>query len=385
VITFTDDGTTANCSIEVHVILLAEQQYFLQNKSTVYVEPNDVNDSNYNQITEKFVEITGTSAGSSVVQRYWGGDRNQRWDVTYDVNYECYKFKSVEAGKYLGNDNGSVVLLAGTFDSRWLIAQTSSGGYTIKHSTHKNSTLVLAVEDIAEDENNSNNTSNRDNLIFKIFETDNSSHEWIFHPVFINLPTVPDDPDNPDLNGEIPYQPELWNDGGEIQGRTNCYAYALNTQVKPDIVGANDYMDLSGFVMYPGISSDEDLLIVRPYLITEDGKYVVQRVMTDAATYGFAFEKIGRYEVCEPGCYKVALVLDILWGDYHWYRQNPSGIWSHKIGDMEVSLGDASENFQSIIDPLIADRNYAKDNPNLRNYSEFIGYFQVSPLNTMAQ
>lgn len=48
--------------------------------------------------------------------------------------------------------------------------------------------------------------------------------------------------------------------------------------------------------------------------------------------------------------------------------QNPGGTRSHKQEDGEVQ--------QLYADPLITDRD---------NYTDFIGYFEMSPLNTMAQ
>ena len=81
---------------------------------------------------------------------------------------------------------------------------------------------------------------------------------------------------------------------------------------------------------------------------------------------------------CSSGSYKVALVLDLSVPnlDYHWYRQNPDGTWSHKRGSTEVINYDASNNI--IVDPEIADRNYTGSG---LNYSIFVGFFEVTPLN----
>ena len=63
--------------------------------------------------------------------------------------------------------------------------------------------------------------------------------------------------------------------------------------------------------------------------------------------------------------------------DYHWYRLNADGTWSHKPGSEPVTNRDASDKI--IIDSKKADRDtshcYGKGAPN---YTEFIGYFEVS-------
>lgn len=63
--------------------------------------------------------------------------------------------------------------------------------------------------------------------------------------------------------------------------------------------------------------------------------------------------------------------------DYHRYRQDSDGLWSHKNGGRPVSRLDASDNL--IYDPQICDRNY--ESSKSENYSLFIGYFAVTPWN----
>ncbi len=62
--------------------------------------------------------------------------------------------------------------------------------------------------------------------------------------------------------------------------------------------------------------------------------------------------------------------------DYHWYRQNPDGTWSHKMGRTEVTNLDASGIL--ILDPQNCDRNY--EDTSGCNYSTFVGYFYVSSM-----
>lgn len=93
----------------------------------------------------------------------------------------------------------------------------------------------------------------------------------------------------------------------------------------------------------------------------------------DAKEYGFIFNAINKYTTCRPGCYKVALVIAPE-QDYHWYRQNSDGTWSHKLGPSPVTNVDAGN--QIITDPETCNRNYSR---NL-NYEEFVGFYEVSPV-----
>ena len=191
---------------------------------------------------------------------------------------------------------------------------------------------------------------------------------------------------------ELDYQPELWNDlyvsayydeDSEllITEGTNCYSYALNVQVNPY---TNALLD-----MQPGYGLNSGKMWL-PEEITGDN--IIKFVKQDAENLGFVFEEISKYEVCDPGCYKVALVIDEYKeteyenedenenkdnADFHWYRQNSDGTWSHKNGGSKVTDLDASGNL--IYDPQAADRDYS-DQINC-NYEVFIGFYQITPLN----
>ena len=66
-----------------------------------------------------------------------------------------------------------------------------------------------------------------------------------------------------------------------------------------------------------------------------------------------------------PGYHKIQAFYDPdFGGDYHWYRQDPDGSWSFKLGSGEVDNIDASQ--QPILDPMNANRDYGPG----RHYSE---------------
>lgn len=52
--------------------------------------------------------------------------------------------------------------------------------------------------------------------------------------------------------------------------------------------------------------------------------------------------------------------------DYHWYRQNNDGTWSHKTGQTEISNTDESNKI--IINPEMCNRG---------SYKKFKGYFLI--------
>jgi len=79
---------------------------------------------------------------------------------------------------------------------------------------------------------------------------------------------------------------------------------------------------------------------------------------------------------CKKGYSKVALVVD-KGTDYHWYRQDPDGFWSHKDGSNPVKYHDALN--RRIFNPKQASRNYGND----LDYEDFCGFFCVNRRKTV--
>lgn len=137
--------------------------------------------------------------------------------------------------------------------------------------------------------------------------------------------------------GPPQYDPVAWNDSGLIQCCNNCYNYACNTRT-------------DNFAQ-PGMASSGSNL---PYGHSCDG---VSRAALEDGLRRCT-------DTCHPCAHKVALALSP--GDYHWYRQDQNGRWSHKPGVTEATDLDNSTN--PITDPASADRGA---------YGEFCGYFCV--------
>ena len=76
---------------------------------------------------------------------------------------------------------------------------------------------------------------------------------------------------------------------------------------------------------------------------------------------------------CPKNYYKGALSVDPK-NQYHFYRQDRNGYWSHKDGGTATTNLDASGKL--IINPENCDRNY-KNNKKPINYNEFCGYFCI--------
>lgn len=142
------------------------------------------------------------------------------------------------------------------------------------------------------------------------------------------------------------YEPAWWNDGGQKQLNNNCYNYACNyrsdTFAQPGKAAGAMYTSLSGCTVAAGQRSAKmgavsDSLIDTP---TANNK-------------------------CPAQGHLVALVI---WPgvDFHWYRKDQTGWWSHKPGGTQVTNKDNSGN--SISDPRTANRG---------GYTQFCTFMNV--------
>lgn len=111
-----------------------------------------------------------------------------------------------------------------------------------------------------------------------------------------------------------PYQPTPWNDGGKVQFNNNCYNYANN---------------------------------VRTDTFAQPGKYCGKPITALTCADVIRAAKCDglvpttKTAVLPAGMTRVALVVDD-YDDYHWYRQDSNGMWSHKPGASRVTNVDNS-------------------------------------------
>lgn len=133
---------------------------------------------------------------------------------------------------------------------------------------------------------------------------------------------------------------EFWNQFSHLRLNNNCYNYSTN-RVTNDFAQPGDasnsiFTDLSCEDVYGAASKDLGLNPTKFYRF--NGK-------KDATLIAL---------VVWPG------------NDFHWYRRDDNGLWSHKIGSDPASNKDSSGKI--IEDPVRADRG---------DYTRFCGYFKV--------
>ena len=141
------------------------------------------------------------------------------------------------------------------------------------------------------------------------------------------------------LSGYEPkYEPHKWNDNERVKSTHNCYAYVQNRIL--------NYRDK----IQPGYGSNFPHINNKSYNCLE----FYNRLRKDIPSlYLTTFD-----EKCRKGFYKGFIALDpkLEDNDYHFYRQDHNGYWSHKPGRTNVINFDASG--YKIINPLKADRKY---------------------------
>ncbi len=124
------------------------------------------------------------------------------------------------------------------------------------------------------------------------------------------------------------YNPGAWNDANGIQYNNNCYNYGCDIQTgtyaQPGRATGHEYQNINCLEVGNGAQSD-----------------------------GLAPVNCDEGCGCSKCCHQVALVIAPGW-DFHWYRKDRDGRWSHKIGGAPAKNVDESGNL--ITDPRTADR-----------------------------
>ena len=156
------------------------------------------------------------------------------------------------------------------------------------------------------------------------------------------------------LSGSEPkYDPSSW-DSNRIKPKHNCYSYALN----------HKFAKRKGKAQ-PGYFSG--------YKDVPDGQYncdtFYKRISDDSPSL---FLTTFEYK-CPDGFHKGFMAVDNKSDpDYHFYRQDRNGMWSHKPGRTEVTRLDASK--KEIKDPSRANRSYT-----YFDYKDPCFFFCVNP------
>ena len=161
------------------------------------------------------------------------------------------------------------------------------------------------------------------------------------------------------LTGYEPkYNPELYNKKKGKKEALKCFAYAFDYQKLPKSCTENE---CSEPFPQPGRASGHS------QWSNEKGKRcpdLVGRLLGDIPTL-----KLSTFTKKCPNRYsKIAVVVDED-EDYHFYRQDSNGYWSHKPGSTDVTRLDGYG--RRIYDPQLASRYYKKSG---LNYDQFCTY-----------
>lgn len=161
------------------------------------------------------------------------------------------------------------------------------------------------------------------------------------------------------LSGYEPdYNPSEYNKNVGIKESQNCFAYAFHQTALPAHCTKKS---CSAPFHQPGMRSGY------PKWSDVDGKRcpdVIGRLLGDVPSIRMSsFTK-----KCPRKMTKAAVVTDEN-EDYHFYRQDSNGYWSHKPGSTDVTNKDATGRF--IYDPQLASRKYDKSSLDYRNFCGF--------------
>ena len=152
-----------------------------------------------------------------------------------------------------------------------------------------------------------------------------------------------------------------FNDNSHTRESHNCYSYFLNLHSnKAKEICKTEY-NIENYCRrsQPGYASGYPQLEKKDF----NCKEIMKRTLDDNPK----MLKTKKKKSCPPNFYKGAVVV-APGEDYHYYRLNDEGVWTHKPGYKPSTLYDAKNNI--ITDPAKADRNYG---PEL-NYTDFCGY-----------
>jgi hypothetical protein len=165
---------------------------------------------------------------------------------------------------------------------------------------------------------------------------------------------------------EPKFEPERWNNRREIRETHNCFAYAMNVNDPKQVMNCQQNKDCNVPFHQPGSASGHNgFSSVRNKTCSE----MVARILGDNP----GIRMIGFTDQCPVETSKIAIVVDPK-EDYHFFRQDTNGLWSHKPGGTAVTDKDSSG--RPIYDPKLANRNYLAGGGHL-NYNKFCSYLCV--------
>ena len=177
-------------------------------------------------------------------------------------------------------------------------------------------------------------------------------------------------PLSPRSGSEPNFEPGKYNNDPSIYKSHNCYAYGMNV-IDPNLVNqcrrnTKKNTCRQNFHQPGALNGNRFTLNVE-----ERRKCpVVEKLMISDVP---EIKKTTFYQKCPKDMSKIALVVDP-GEDYHFYRQDSDGLWSHKDGSNKVKRYDAFK--KTIVNPKLASRDYRSQGSDL-NYEDFCGFYCV--------
>ncbi len=159
------------------------------------------------------------------------------------------------------------------------------------------------------------------------------------------------------------YEPEKWNQNVYLRKSHNCYSYALNL-IYPKLI--NDCKKLltntkqrtcRKLFVKPGIYAG-----IQYTRENQTGKKIEKLMLQDNPF----MKKIKKNGKCPDGYYRIALVFSSSGKGFHYYRQDNTGLWSHKDGWTKATNKDKKGRLIKNIEQ--ADRG---------SYDQIIGYYII--------
>lgn len=171
---------------------------------------------------------------------------------------------------------------------------------------------------------------------------------------------------SPMSGSEPDYNPDKYNKDSSIRHSHNCFAYAFGVIDPLQVNNCKNTENCAVPFHVPGKESGFGKIDAKTCADT------VARTIADSDG-GYRIGFTGR---CRRGFSKIATVVDPD-RDFHYYRQDTNGMWSHKPGAMPVTNKDSAGN--PIYDPDLAGRYYPskESREDELNYTGFCGYYCI--------
>ena len=176
-------------------------------------------------------------------------------------------------------------------------------------------------------------------------------------------------PRSPLSGAEPVYQPERYNHNPLIRKTHNCWAYGMNVLDPQQLLQCDSGKQKGCNMLYHQPGGTKGLAGALQEARGRSCKVVQRLIKADVPDIRRTTFK----KRCPRDSSKIAMVVHP-GDDYHFYRQDADGWWSHKDGSNKVKRYDAEG--QPIWDPRTAARDY-RPGGSFLNYTDFCGFYCV--------